>query len=305
MIDFAGQVVIVTGAGRGLGRLYAMELAPTRSIGARERLGGSVTGEGQDPTIADAVVAEITAAGGTAVASHESVATPEGGAAIVAAAVDAFGRLDVVISNAGIIEFAAFDEITVESWNRTLGTHLGGAFHVSQPAYRVMKAQGGGRFVFVSSSGGAFGINYATHYATAKAAIIGLTNNIAIEGAPHGIRANAVMPYGNTRMGADLDQFHANSLMRMLDPELVVPLVTLLASRDCQLTHQFISACAGRYARVFVGVSDGWLADDGVRPSAEDLLDHLDLVTATDPYIVPGSLVDEMDDVARKRGTTV
>jgi NAD(P)-dependent dehydrogenase (short-subunit alcohol dehydrogenase family) len=305
MIDVSGQVVIVTGAGRGLGRLYALELARRGAAVLVNDLGGSVTGEGHDPSVADAVVAEITTAGGTAIASHHSVATPEGGAAIVDAAIDGFGRLDAVVSNAGIIEFAAFDEITVESWHRTLDVHLGGAFHVGQPAFRWMKDHGGGRFVFISSSGGAFGINYATHYATAKAAIIGLTSNIAIEGARYGILANAVMPYGNTRMGADLDQFHAESLMRKLDPELVVPLVTFLASRDSHLTHQCISACAGRYARVFVGVSDGWLAPEGARPSAEDVVDHLAEITATDPYIVPGSLVDEMDDVAHKRGTTV
>jgi NAD(P)-dependent dehydrogenase (short-subunit alcohol dehydrogenase family) len=305
MIDFTDQAVIVTGAGRGLGRLYAMEMARRGASVLVNDTGGSPTGEGEDPSVADAVVAEITAAGGSAVASHDTVATPEGGAAIVADAIGAFGRLDAVVSNAGIVEFTAFDAISVEMWNRTLDTHVGGAFHVCQPAYRFMKEHGGGRFVLVSSSAGAFGINYSTHYATAKAALIGLTNNIAIEGDRYGIRANAVMPYGNTRLGADLDQFHADSLMRKLDPELVVPLVTFLASQDCELTHEFISACAGRYARVFVGVSDGWLAAEGVQPAAEDILEHLDLVTATDPYIVPGSLVEEMDHVARKRGTTV
>ena len=305
MIDFTDQAVIVTGAGRGLGRLYAHELARRGASVLVNDLGGSVIGEGADASVADAVVEEIRAAGGTAAASHDTVATPEGGAAIVAAALDAFGRVDAVVSNAGIIEFTAFEEITSESWRRTLSVHVDGAFNVCQPAYRFMKEHGGGRFVLISSSGGAFGIDYSTHYATAKAAIIGLTNNIAIEGAPHGIRANAVMPYGNTRMGADLSLFHENSLMRKLDPELVVPLVAFLASRECELTHEYISACGGRYARVFVGVSEGWLAEEGTVPSAEDLLDHLDGVTATDPYIVPGTLVDEMNQVARMRGTTV
>jgi NAD(P)-dependent dehydrogenase (short-subunit alcohol dehydrogenase family) len=305
MIEYTDQAVIVTGAGRGLGRQYAMELARRGASVLVNDLGGSVTGDGEDPSVADAVVAEIEAAGGIAVASHDSVATPEGGAAIVSAAVDAFGRVDAVVSNAGIIEFTAFDEINPEAWRRTLAVHVDGGFHVSQPAFRWMKEHDGGRFVFISSSGGAFGIDYASHYATAKAAIIGLTNNVAIEGAGHGIRANAVMPYANTRMGADLSQFHENSIMQKLDLELVVPLVAFLASRDCELTHQCISACAGRYARVFVGVSDGWLADEGTTPSAEDILDHLDLVTATDPYIVPGSLVDEMIDVAHKRHTTL
>ena len=297
--------MIVTGAGRGLGRLYAMEMARRGASVVVNDLGGSVTGEGEDPSVADAVVDEIEAAGGVAVASHDSVATPEGGAAIVDSALEAFGRLDAVVSNAGIIEFAAFDAITADSWRRTLSVHVDGGFYVSQPAYRHMKEHGGGRFVFVSSSGGAFGISHSTHYATAKAAIIGLTNNIAIEGARYGIHANAILPNGLTRMAADLDHFHAESIMRQLEPELVVPLVVFLASRDCDLTHEFISACAGRYARVFVGLSEGWLTEKGARPSAEDVLDHLDLVTATDPYIVPDSLVDELDDVARMRGTTL
>jgi NAD(P)-dependent dehydrogenase (short-subunit alcohol dehydrogenase family) len=157
MIDFTGQVVIVTGAGRGLGRLYAIELARRGASVVVNDLGGVMHGGGADPSIADLVVDGIVAAGGVAVASHDSVDSPEGADAIVRAAVDRFGRLDAVVSNAGIFNSIPFDELSTDDWRRMLGVHLDGGFYLSQPAFRVMKSQGYGRFVFVSSSGGMFG----------------------------------------------------------------------------------------------------------------------------------------------------
>jgi NAD(P)-dependent dehydrogenase (short-subunit alcohol dehydrogenase family) len=144
MIDFTGQVAVVTGAGRGLGRLYAMELARRGASVVVNDLGGSMGGEGSDATVADEVVAEITAAGGAAVSSHDSVGSPEGGQAIVQTAVIEFGRLDAVISNAGIFNSIPFDELTTDDWRRMLRVHLDGGFYLAQPAYRVMKSQGYG-----------------------------------------------------------------------------------------------------------------------------------------------------------------
>jgi len=187
MIDFTGQVAVVTGAGRGLGRLYALELAKRGASVVVNDLGGSMHGEGADTKVADDVVAEITATGGAAIASYDSVDSSEGGEAIVRAAVDNFGRLDAVVSNAGIFNSIAFDEMTPIQWRQMLSVHLDGGFYLSQPAFRVMKRQGYGRFVFISSSGGLFGQHLEAHYAAAKAGLVGLSNIIALEGADHGI----------------------------------------------------------------------------------------------------------------------
>ena len=200
MIDFTGQSVIVTGAGRGLGRLYALDLARRGASVVVNDVGGTMQGEGSDSSVADQVVEEISSQGGTAVASHDSVATAEGGEAIVDKAMEHFGKLDAVVSNAGIFDTLPFDELPADNWRRMLNVHLDGSFYLSQPAYRVMKAQGGGRFVFIASSAGLFGQPNSAHYAAAKAGIVGLANVIAIDGAPHGILANTVLPFGYSRM---------------------------------------------------------------------------------------------------------
>lgn len=305
VIDFREQVAIVTGAGRGLGRLYALDLARRGASVVVNDLGGSMMGDGSDALVADAVVAEIAASEGVAVASYDSVDTPEGGAAIVASALDAFGRLDAVVSNAGIFHTAPFDELTTDEWNRMLRVHLDGAFHLSQPAYRAMKVAGrGGRFVFISSSAGLFGQPNSAHYAAAKAGTIGLANVIAIEGAEHGIIANCVLPFGYSRMVYELigqrDEIEPEpGFLHAIEPELVVPLVTYLASGSCELTHHNFSACAGRFARVFVGLAEGWVGAD---PSAEDVAAHLDEVVAPEPHTIPSSIFDEVTQVCKRLG---
>lgn len=292
-MDFADQVVIVTGAGRGLGRLYALDFA---------RRGASVVVNDVDGDVADEVVAEI---GAGAVASYDSVDSPDGGAAIVQTALDRFGRLDALVSNAGIFDTTPFDELTHEQWRRMLTVHLDGAFNVSQPAYRAMKAQGGGRFVFIVSSAGLFGQPNSAHYAAAKAGTLGLANVIAIEGAEHGILANCVLPFGYSRMVTetvgDRDVVEPEpGFLHAIEPELVVPVVVYLASRACELNHHAFSACAGRFARVFVGLAEGWIAGDA--PTAEDIAAHLEEVAATEPYIIPTSIFDEVFKVCEQLG---
>jgi NAD(P)-dependent dehydrogenase (short-subunit alcohol dehydrogenase family) len=309
MIDFKGQVVIVTGAGRGLGRLYAMELARRGASVVVNDIGGTMHGEGSDPGVADRVVEEIDRSGGCAVASHDSVATPEGGEAIVRSAVDRFRRVDAVVSNAGIFQTVAFDQLSTTDWRRMLNVHLDGGFHLSQPAFRVMKSQGYGRFVFIASSAGLFGQPEAAHYATAKAGLVGLANVIAIEGAPHGILANTVLPFGYSRMVTetvgDRDQLaDESSFLHAIDPELVVPVVVFLASQACELTHQNYSACAGRYARVFVGLGDGWLAEPGSKPTADDVASHVGEILATEPFTVPSSIFDEVSGICDRLDIT-
>ena len=299
MIEFNDQVAIVTGAGRGLGRLYALDLARRGASVVVNDIGSSMHGEGADAGVADAVVREIREAGGRAIASHDSVATVEGGARIVQSAVDEFGRLDVVVSNAGTFHTAEFEDVTPDEWERMVNVHLHGAFYLSQPAYRVMKAQGHGRFVFISSSAGLFGQPNSAHYAAAKSGVVGLSNVIAIEGQPHGISANCVLPFGYSRMVTetvgDRDKFEGElPFLDAIEPELVVPIVVFLASRDCEVTHHYFSACAGRFSRVFVGQARGWVAVRGANPSADDIAAHWAEVTSQEPYSVPDSIFDEV-----------
>ncbi|SFF98997.1 NAD(P)-dependent dehydrogenase, short-chain alcohol dehydrogenase family [Novosphingobium sp. CF614] len=306
-LRFDGQTAIVTGGGRGLGRLYAMELARRGARVLVNDLGGSSRGDGADASIADQVVAQIKAAGGIAAASSDSVSTPEGGQAIVDAALDTFGRVDIVVNNAGIINFTPFDQVTPDEWRKTLNVHLDGSFHVSQPAFRAMKKQGYGRFVFISSTFGAFGQMATASYATAKAGLLGLSNVVALEGAAHGIRSNAVLPVGFSRMVTDQESGGPippgrQAYYDAIRPELITPLVIYLASRDCVLNHRAIAACAGRYSRVFAGYGDGWLADAGSTPSAEDLAERVTRIDGTDGFFVPESSVDETIAVCRQRG---
>ena len=307
MIDFNGQAVIVTGAGRGLGRLYALDLARRGASVVVNDVGSTMQGEGADSTVADEVVAEILGLGGVAVPSYDSVATEEGGSAIVRRAVENFGQLDAVVSNAGIFDTIPFDELPAEDWRRMVDVHLNGSFYLSQPAYRVMKSQGGGRFVFISSSAGLFGQPNSAHYAAAKAGLVGLANVIAIDGAPHGILANTVLPFGYSRMVietvGDRDELEDDvPFLRSIDPDLVVPMVAFLASRACTFTHQIYSACSGRFARVFVGLSDGWVADLAAPVTAEAIEANIGEVAATDPFIVPDSIFDEVTQICSRLG---
>jgi NAD(P)-dependent dehydrogenase (short-subunit alcohol dehydrogenase family) len=306
-IDFTDQTVIVTGAGRGLGRLYALDFARRGAHVVVNDIGSAMDGTGTDTSVADAVVAEIRAAGGSAFASHDSVDSPEGATAIVKAAVSTFGRLDAVVSNAGIYGMVPFDELTPEQWRRMLQVHLDGTFYLCQPAFKQMKIQGYGRIVLVASNIGAFGQEQALHYGAAKGGIIGLTNGLANEGAPHGILANAVLPVGRTRMMTDsLGNHQANDVLDRLfaetTAERVVPLVTYLANRTCELSHHYLSAVAGRYARTFIGLGEGWLAERSMEVTAEDIGDHLTAITSTEPFQVPMSVADEIVAVLRQLG---
>jgi NAD(P)-dependent dehydrogenase (short-subunit alcohol dehydrogenase family) len=308
VVDFDGQVAVVTGSGRGLGRLYALEMARRGARLVINDTGGSITGEGTDAAVADAVVDEIRRSGGGAVASYDSVASPEGGAAIVQTALDAFGRIDALVSNAGIYEMASIDEIAPDRWRAMLEVHLDGGFHVGQPAFRAMKQQGYGRIVFVASQMGAFGQHRNAAYAAAKAGLIGLSNVFAQEGERHGVTSNTILPIGATRM---LEESRGDRRVTPLeeqffthiDPNRVVPVVAYFASRACAVSHQNVSAGAGRYGRAFMGLTDGWLADpDGPVPTLEDIAEHWDEIASTDSFAVPMSAWDEILDICDRLG---
>ena len=289
-IVFDNQVAIVTGAGGGLGKTYAIEMARRGARIVVNDLGGSVDGTGGANSMADQVVGEIEAAGGEAVASYDSVSTPEGGQAIVQTAVDAFGTVDIVINNAGILRDKSFANVEMSNVHAVLDVHLRGAFHVTQPAFRVMKEKNYGRIVYTASASGLFGNFGQANYGAAKMGLVGLMNVTAVEGAKYGIKTNAIAPVAKTRMTEDL----LGPMLEFVEPDQVMPMVVYLASSVCESSHEIWSVGGGRYARIFVGVNEGWFAGKSVVPSVEDIRDNLDTIRDIDSYIVPTSSMEEL-----------
>lgn len=287
-IRFDKQVVIVTGAGGGLGREHALLMASRGASVVVNDLGGNVHGAGAGNAAADQVVAEITAAGGTAVANYDSVATPEGGKAIVAAAIGAFGRLDALVHNAGILRDKSILKLEPSDIENVLDVHLKGAFWLCQPAFAVMKEQAYGRIVLTSSASGLFGNFGQSNYGAAKTGLIGLMRVLSIEGARYGIQVNCVSPAARTRMTEEL----LGPLAEHLSPAHVAPLVAYLCSRDCDFTSEIITAGGGRFARVFLGLAPGWYG--GATPaSPEAVADHMNQIFDPDGFTIPKTSLDE------------
>jgi NAD(P)-dependent dehydrogenase (short-subunit alcohol dehydrogenase family) len=289
-IRFDGRVAVITGAGGGLGKTYARMLGSRGAKVVVNDLGGSADGTGAGTSMADATVKEIIEAGGAAVANYDSVSTPEGGAAIIQSAIDHFGRVDIVINNAGILRDKTFAKLEPKDLEAVIDVHLKGAFFVSQPAFNHMKNQNYGRYLFTASAAGIFGNFGQTNYGAAKMGLVGLSNVLAVEGAKYNIKSNVIAPIAKTRLTEQLLGPAANAL----DPECVTPLVTYLVSEQCQLTHEVYSVGGGRFARIFVGLTPGWTKGPGAKPSPEEVRDHLDQIRAEPGYIVPGSIADEM-----------
>lgn len=250
---FDGRVAVVSGAGGGLGREYAVLLA---SRGARvvvNDLGTSRRGEGADLTMAEAVVDEIRSAGGEAIANGDSVATAQGGAAIIGAALETWGRIDVLVHNATINRHAAFRDLSFADYSAVIDVHLMGAFHLAKAAFPCMCDAGYGRIVLVSSIAGLYGEKNVAAYASGKAAVIGLANALALEGAEHGVTANCVVPAAKTRLaeGRDTDAFPP------WGADLAAPMVGWLAHEDCKATGELYVALAGRMAKAYVAETRG------------------------------------------------
>ncbi|MFD3813006.1 SDR family NAD(P)-dependent oxidoreductase [Rhodococcus sp. NPDC058639] len=280
-LRFDGRVAVITGAGRGLGRDYALLLA---SLGAKvvvDDPGAAINGDNVDSGPADEVVREIRAAGGEAVACTESVATAEGGRAIVQAALDNYGRIDILIHNAGNNRYASLSEMSYEDFDAVLDVHLRGAFHVVRPAFPLMCEAGYGRIVLTSSIGGIYGNANVANYAASKAGMIGLSNVAAIEGADHGVTSNVIIPAALTRLADGLD----TSSYPPMGPELAAPVVGWLAHESCSLTGEMFAAIAGRVAKVFVAETPGVY-----RPSwsIDEVAENIDAIRNTDdPWILP------------------
>lgn len=306
---FDEQVAVITGAGGGLGKQYALLLA---SRGARlvvNDTGGSVTGTGADIDAANAAAEEVRRQGGEAVADTNSVTSPQGGQAIIDTALSTWGRVDIVINNAGIVSDAPFEDMTADRFEPLLDVHLRGAFHVTRPAWKVMREQRYGRIVNTCSAAGILGAERMSNYGAAKTGLIGLTRVLAAEGADHNIKVNAIAPIAYTRMLAHsmdsagrpddpsaqaiFDDLAAQYLQK-LDPAMVAPVVAFLAHRDCPVSGEIYTVGAGHVARFFIGRTKGFYSP---ALSMEAVRDHFAEIRDDTDYTVPGGPADEMSEL--------
>jgi NAD(P)-dependent dehydrogenase (short-subunit alcohol dehydrogenase family) len=271
-MTFEDRVVIVTGAGGGLGRCHALEFARRGAHVVVNDLGAAVDGSGQSSSAAQSVVDEITAAGGSAIANTDSVSTPEGGQAIAAAALDAFGRVDVLVNNAGILRDAAFKNLTTEQVDAVLQVHLHGAFNVTRAVWPAMREQNYGRIIMTTSGSGLFGQFGQSNYGAAKAGLVGLMNVLAIEGVRNNILVNAVSPIARTRMTEDT----MAEVVKDLDPEKVTPVVVYLAHHDCDRTAHIYRVGGSKVSRVFIAVTDGIDEPELTAESMAAAIDRID-----------------------------
>ncbi|MBG6120124.1 MULTISPECIES: SDR family NAD(P)-dependent oxidoreductase [unclassified Sphingobium] len=307
-VDFTGRTIVVTGAGGGLGRQYALDIAARGGNVVVNDLGGNVDGDNGSSSMADAVVQEIQAAGGKAVANYDSVASSDGAAAIADAALSAFGRIDGLINNAGNLRNFWFEEFSDADRDSVIGIHLIGTWNVTKAVWPHMKKDGYGRILFVSSGAGMFGNQTQSAYGAAKGGVVGLMNVLTQEGAKHGILCNALLPNAASRMGekmkpeelAPMAAYTPKYRSAML-PEFVGPLGVYLASEACITGHDMYSVLGGRIARAFVGVTEGWLGPRDAPPSVEDIAAHIDEIRdETRGIHIPSCLIDEFRIVAEQ-----
>jgi NAD(P)-dependent dehydrogenase (short-subunit alcohol dehydrogenase family) len=286
-LTFDGRVAVITGAGGGLGRSHALELARRGARIVVNDLGGAVDGTGGSASAAQAVVAEIEAAGGEAVANTDSIATPEGGEAVIQSAIDAFGQVDIIINNAGILRDTSFKNMTADVLDPVLDVHLRGAFNVTRPAWTRMREQGYGRIVNTTSGAGLFGNFGQANYGAAKMGLVGLTRVLAIEGAKNNIKVNAIAPVAKTRMTEDLFGALGDAMM----PEAISPVVAYLVSEECDVTGEIYSVAGGQVSRFFNGRTPGYFKKD---LTVEDVRDNWSQIRDEEGYTVPATNSDEL-----------
>jgi NAD(P)-dependent dehydrogenase (short-subunit alcohol dehydrogenase family) len=269
-IDFEGRVAVVTGAGGGLGRSHALLLASRGAKVVVNDLGGDRAGEGAGSEMADQVVKEIVDAGGEAVANYDGVHTWEGGEAIVRTALEAFGRVDIVVNNAGILRDTSFAKLDEQALDLVLKVHLYGGFHVARAAWPHLREQGYGRVINTTSGSGLYGNFGQSNYSAAKLGLVGLTRTLAIEGAKYGITSNVIAPVAASRMTEDI---MPPQLLEVLEPENVSPLVAYLASEACTETGRIYSVGGGYIARVGIIEGPGATFEEGFTP--DDVADRI------------------------------
>jgi NAD(P)-dependent dehydrogenase (short-subunit alcohol dehydrogenase family) len=280
-------VAIVTGAGAGLGREYALHLA---AAGAAVVVND--VGHDADGSSADRVADEIRAAGGRAVADRNTVATPDGATAIVATAVAQFGGLDIVVANAGIVRRGSIDQLSVDDVRSVLSVNLDGAIWVARAAFPLLKAQGRGRIVLATSSAGIYGHGLGANYCASKGGVVGLLRALAIEGAEHGLRTNAVSPFALTPMTSTTPGRRADDANR-LDPAHVAPVVVFLASDGCDLNGQVLAVAGGTVARTFSATTQGWRTPPGTPVTAEAVRDNLEQILDPVGAAMPANVQEE------------
>ncbi|MEX2183309.1 MAG: SDR family NAD(P)-dependent oxidoreductase [Chloroflexota bacterium] len=276
----------MTGAGRGIGRAHALLLADRGARVVVNDLGGSIEGVGSDAAPASNVVAEIVAAGGAAIANASDVADVAGAQALVDSAIDRFGRLDVLVNNAGIVRWAGLPEADAANLASTLAVHVAGSFNTTRAAWPRMVEQGYGRIVMTGSTG-MFGLPSNLSYATAKAAVVGMTRSLTTAGAAHGIKINVIAPAAFTRMAGSTPKGEIESQMA---PELVAPMVAFLAHEDCPVSGEIYAAGAGRFARIFIAQTEGYVHSTS-EPTIEDVAEHWATINAETSYSVPDDLM--------------
>ncbi len=288
-LSFDGRVAVVTGAGRGIGRAYALLLAERGASVVVNDLGGSREGDGRDDEPATTVAGEIVDAGGRAVADTSDVSEVAGGQALIDQAVDTFGRIDIVVNNAGIIRWAGLPEADSANLEAHLSVHVGGSFNTTRAAWPHMVAQGYGRVVMTTSTG-MLGLPDNLGYATAKAALIGMTRSLTVAGAAHGIKINLIAPNAWTRMGgADAE---SRSAPKQMEPELVAPMVGFLSHEDCDVSGELYVAGAGRFARLFIASTEGYVHPRPEQLTIEDIAEHWATINDESGYYVPADLMD-------------
>ncbi|WP_405137821.1 SDR family NAD(P)-dependent oxidoreductase [Nocardia sp. NBC_01388] len=281
-LRFDDRVAVITGAGRGLGRAYAELLAARGAQVVVNDPGGTMRGDLFEADVAAEVVRAISDSGGEAVASTDSVSTPAGGQAIIDTALKTYGRIDILIHNAGTVRPGSLTELSFEDFEAVLDVHLRGAFHIVRAAFPQMSDAGYGRVVLTSSIGGLYGNQKVANYAAAKSAMIGLSNVIALEGAPVGVKSNVIAPAALTRMAEGID----TSAYPPMQPELVAPAVGWLAHETCSVSGEMLVAIAGRVARAYIGETPGvYQPSWTIEQIAEQIDDIRD--TTGDNWILP------------------
>jgi NAD(P)-dependent dehydrogenase (short-subunit alcohol dehydrogenase family) len=277
-IDFEGRVAVVTGAGGGLGRSHALLLASRGAKVVVNDLGGTRAGEGGGSEMADNVVEEIKTAGGEAVANYDGVHTWDGGEAIVQSALDAFGKIDIVVNNAGILRDTSFAKLDEAALDMVVKVHLYGGFHVARAAWPHLRENNYGRVINTTSGSGLYGNFGQSNYSAAKLGLVGLTRTLAIEGAKYGITSNVIAPVAASRMTEDI---MPPQLLERLEPDYVSPLVAYLASEACTETGRIYSVGGGYMARVAILEGEGATFDEV--PSPDDVADKWDELNRLGP----------------------